>query len=62
MFNTDTKELYVEHEWDHVNVRGGGEASKGTVSLTIDAYLNEGGQDAGHRELTRLLQSLFADT
>ena len=47
MFNTDTKELYVEHEWDHVNVRGGGEASKGTVSLTIDAYLNEGGRTPG---------------
>jgi hypothetical protein len=59
VFDTDTKRLYVEHEWDRVDGRGGGDAERGTSQLDIPEYLTQGGQTAGHRELWRLLKMLF---
>jgi len=62
VFDTDAKRLYVEHRWAHVDVRGAGEANSGTEQFDIADYLRQGGQTAGHRELWRLLQSLFEES
>jgi len=59
VFDTDSKRLYVEHRWTHVDVRGPDVAEKGIAQLDIAEYLNQGGQTAGHRELWRLLKALF---
>jgi len=58
-FDTDSKRLYVEHRWTHVDVRGPDVAESGIAQLDIAEYLNQGGQTAGHRELWRLLKALF---
>ena len=59
VFDTDSKHLYVEHRWTHVDVRGPDVAESGIAQLDIAEYLNQGGQTAGHRELWRLLKALF---
>ena len=59
VFDTDSKRLYVEHRWAHVDVRGPEVAESGAAQLDIAEYLNQGGQTAGHRELWRLLKALF---
>jgi|SRR5687768_15434477 hypothetical protein len=59
VFNTDTKRFYVEHAWQHVDVRRGGASDNGTQQLEISEYLLQGGQTAGHRELWRLIKILF---
>ena len=61
VFDTDTKHLYVEHEWTCLETREG-EAERRTGVLDIAEYLTQGGQTAGHRELWRLLQTLFEET
>jgi hypothetical protein len=61
VFDTDTKRLYVEHEWTYLETREG-EAECRTGVMDIAEYLTQGGQTAGHRELWRLLQTLFDDT
>ena len=61
VFDTDSKRLYVEHRWTHVDVRGPDVAEDGTAQLDIAEYLNQGGQTAGHRELWRLLKALFEE-
>jgi hypothetical protein len=58
VFDTDTKRLYVEHEWTSLETREG-EAECRTGAMDIAQYLTQGGQTAGHRELWRLLQTLF---
>ena len=61
VFDTDSKRLYVEHQWTHVDVRGPDAAESGTAQLDLADYLNQGGQTAGHRELWRLLKALFQE-
>jgi hypothetical protein len=61
VFDTDTKRLYVEHEWAELETRQG-EAEGRTSAMDIAEYLTQGGHTAGHRELWRLLQSLFVPT
>ena len=61
VFDTDTKRLYVEHEWAELETRQG-EAEGRTSAMDIAEYLTQGGHTAGHRELWRLLQSLFEET
>jgi hypothetical protein len=58
VFDTDSKRLYVEHEWTSLERREG-EAECRTGAMDIAEYLMQSGQTAGHRELWRLLQSLF---
>lgn len=60
VFDTDTKHLYVEHEWTCLESREG-EAERRTSAMDIAEYLTQGGQTAGHRELWRLLQTLFEE-
>ena len=60
VFDTDTKHLYVEHEWTYLEMREG-EAERRTGAMDIAEYLTQGGQTAGHRELWRLLQTLFEE-
>ena len=61
VFDTDTKRLYVEHECTFLETRGG-EAECRIGAMDIAEYLTQGGQTAGHRELWRLLQTLFEQT
>ena len=60
VFDTETGRLYVEHEWDHVDVRGGA-ADKGRGEVSVRAFLREPGQGPAHRELRRLLSGVFGD-
>jgi hypothetical protein len=59
VFDTDSKSLYVEHDEAHLEVKIGGSADLRTSRMDIAEYLMCGGQTAGHRELWRLLRTLF---
>jgi hypothetical protein len=59
VFDTDTKRLFIEHVWQHVDVGRGGVSDNGSQQLDISEYLLQGGQIAGHRELWRLIRILF---
>ena len=59
VFDTDSKKLYVERESAHLEANIGGTVDYQTAAMDIADYLNQGGQTAGHRELWRLLRTLF---
>jgi hypothetical protein len=59
VFDTETKRLYVEHEWAHADVRWRGQTNAGTEQIEISDYLSAPDDGPGQRELIRLLQSLF---
>lgn len=59
VFDTDTKSLYVEHDAAHLEARIGGIIDVTTSRMDVAEYLKCGGQTAGHRELWRLLRTLF---
>ena len=60
VFDTDAKRLYVEHEWHHTDLRGGGSASsKGRSQMDIGSFLGQLRQGPAHWELQRLLSGLF---
>ena len=59
VFDTDSKRLYVEREVAHLEASVGGTIDLQTVTMDIADYLTQGGQTAGHRELWRLLRTLF---
>ncbi len=59
VFDTDVKRLYVEREVAHLEARVGGAVEYQTTTMDIADYLTQGGQTAGHRELWRLLRTLF---
>ena len=62
VFDTDTKRLYVEHEWHHTDMRGGGGASsRGRSQMDVASFLGQPEQGPAHRELQRLLSSLFEE-
>lgn len=59
VFDTDKKSLYVEREVTHLEVKIGGAVEYHTDTMDISDYLKQGGQTAGHRELWRLLRTIF---
>jgi hypothetical protein len=59
VFDTDAKNLYVEREVAHLDARTGGVIE--TQTMDIADYLRQRGQTAGHRELWRLLRSIFKE-
>lgn len=59
VFDTDTKRLYVEHEWAHMDVRKGGQAENGVAEIEIASFLSEASQGRAQQELLRLLTRLF---
>jgi len=59
VFDTDKKSLYVEREVTHLEVKIGGTVGCQTDIMDISDYLKQGGQTAGHRELWRLLRTIF---
>lgn len=59
IFDTDTKSLYVERELAHLDAST---IEMQTATMDIGDYLKQGGQTAGHRELWRLLRTLFKET
>jgi len=59
IFDTDSKRLYIERETAHLEANVGGTVDFQTVTMDIADYLKQGGQTAGHRELWRLLRTLF---
>jgi hypothetical protein len=61
VFNTDSKRLYVELELAHSDAAVGGTVDYQVTTMDIADYLNQGGQTAGHRELWRLLRTLFGE-
>ena len=62
IFDTDTKSLYVEREVTRSDARVDGTIEMQTAIMDITDYLKQGGQTAGHRELWRLLRTLFKET
>jgi len=61
VFDTDAKTLYVEREVAHLDVRIDGTLEMQTATMDIADYLKQGGQTAGHRELWRLLRTIFKE-
>ena len=59
IFDTDTKDLYVEHDEAYLETRIGGSVDMQTSRMDVAEYLKCRGQTAGHRELWRLLRTLF---
>lgn len=62
VFDTDTKSLYVEREVTHLDAKVGGTIDYQTATMDIADYLKQVGQTAGHRELWRLLKTLFKES
>jgi hypothetical protein len=62
VFDTDAKNLYVEREVAHLDANVIGTIEMQTATMDIADYLKQGGQTAGHRELWRLLRTLFKET
>jgi hypothetical protein len=61
VFDTDSKSLFVEHDETHLEARVDGSFAARTSRMDIAEYLTRGGQTAGHRELWRLLRTLFPE-
>ncbi len=61
VFDTDSKRLYVEREIVHLEATIEGAIDYQTATMDIAEYLKQGGQTAGHRELWRLLKTLFKE-
>jgi hypothetical protein len=61
VFDTDAKNLYVEREVAHLDVSVIGAIEIRTATMDIADYLKQGGQTAGHRELWRLLRTIFKE-
>jgi hypothetical protein len=61
VFDTDSKHIYVEREMAHLEANVGGVVDYQTATMDIADYLKQGGQTSGHRELWRLLRSLFKE-
>jgi hypothetical protein len=59
VFDTDKKSLYVEREVTHFEAEIRGAVDYQTDTMDISDYLKQGGQTAGHRELWRLLRTIF---
>ena len=62
VFDTDAKNLYVEREVTHLNVSVDSAIEIQTATMGIADYLKQGSQTAGHRELWRLLRTMFKET
>ena len=61
VLDTGSNRLYVELEVTHSNAAVGGTVDHQIATMDIADYLNQGQQTAGHRELWRLLRTLFGD-
>ena len=61
VFDTDRKRLYVELEMAHLDATVGGPLDRQMATMDIADYLKQGRQTAGHRELWRLLETLFTE-
>jgi len=61
VFDTDSKSLFVEHDEAHLDARVGESTNVQSSRMDISEYLTRGGQTAGHRELWRLLRTLFPE-
>jgi hypothetical protein len=61
VFDTDSKSLYVEREVVDLEAGVGGTIGPQTVTMDIADYLRQGRQTAGHRELWRLLRTIFKE-
>ena len=61
VFDTDAKNLYIEREVEHLDATVEGAVDIQTATMDIADYLKQGGQTAGHRELWRLLRTLFKE-
>jgi hypothetical protein len=61
VFDTDSKRLYVEREIMHLEANMVGMIDYETTTMDVADYLKQGGQTAGHRELWRLLKTLFKE-
>jgi len=61
VFDTDNKTLYIEREVAHLDAKVEGIVDCQIVTMEIADYLKQGGQTAGHRELWRLLRTIFKE-
>jgi hypothetical protein len=65
VFETETRFLYVEHEWDDVEKDQGSKDDKDRgvikrrVKVPLDGYLGSMSEGLGQRELVRLIMTLF---
>jgi hypothetical protein len=62
VFDTDAKKLFVEREVAYLDANVNGVIEIETATMDIGDYLKQGGQTSGHRELWRLLRTIFKET
>jgi hypothetical protein len=61
VFDADGKRLYVAIEVAHLDAKVGGTVDYQIMKMDIADYLKQAGNTAGHRELRRLLRTLFKE-
>jgi hypothetical protein len=61
VFDTDAKNLYVEREVAHFDASVVGTIDIQSATMDVADYFKQGGQTAGHRELWRLLRTIFKE-
>jgi hypothetical protein len=60
VFDSESHDLYIEHEWDNVPL-GGGKADRGKSRSTIKNFLDQNFRATQHSELIALIVGLFED-
>ena len=61
VFDTDAKNLYVEREVAHFDASVVGTIDIQSATMDVADYFKQGGHTAGHRELWRLLRTIFKE-
>jgi len=61
VFDDEDNRLFVLHTWDYHDPKSQN-SDNGTEEIAVDELLNEGGEGNQHRELKRLLSSMFEGT
>ena len=62
VFDTDSNRLYVELEVAHSDAAVGATLETQIATMDVADYLNQDKHTAGHRELWRLLRTLFEES
>jgi len=60
VFDTESKRLYIEHEWSHTDAWRVSRSNTGIAEFDINAFLAEGEAPA-QEELLRIIESLFSN-
>ncbi|MDV7341339.1 hypothetical protein RYZ26_17150 [Terasakiella sp. A23] len=60
VLDKENRKFYIEYEWDCVPL-GGGKASKGSSTLTIPEFLQQGHHGTEHTNFLNMIEVLFEE-